>query len=151
MNKGEIAANYFLKGYTCSQAVILAFKEYINIPTSDLLKISYPFGGGISRLREACGSFTSSVMIIGYLFNDDSINIKKKTELYLLVQEFAEIFKKENGFINCRDLLGLNKNIKEDNKPAIRNETYYKTRPCLKIISSCANALDKFLKDKKLI
>lgn len=65
MSKGDIAKNYFENGYNCSQAVVLAFCEDFGLEKETAAMIAAPFGGGIGRLREVCGTFSGINMILG--------------------------------------------------------------------------------------
>ena len=67
MTRREAARANFLNGYNCSQSIILAFEDLLPMEKSQLLKISSPFGGGMGRLREVCGSVSGMFMIVGLL------------------------------------------------------------------------------------
>ena len=56
MTKGEIAKQNFYDGYNCAQAVLLAFCDDFGIEKETAQMISAPFGGGVGRLREICGT-----------------------------------------------------------------------------------------------
>ena len=51
MNRVEKSEELFLKGYNCSQAVIGAFCDKIDLSFDDAMKISLGFGGGMGRMR----------------------------------------------------------------------------------------------------
>ena len=94
MSKGDIAKNYFENGYNCSQAVVLAFCEDFGLEKETAAMIAAPFGGGIGRLREVCGTFSGINMILGLAEGKNTQeNRSKKTELYKDVQALAEKFK----------------------------------------------------------
>ena len=65
MSKGDIAKQNFMNGYNCSQAVLLAFCEDFGLEKETALKISEPFGGGMGRMREVCGTVTGMFMVLG--------------------------------------------------------------------------------------
>ena len=144
MNRQELAKNYFLKGYNCTQAVVLAFKDYLNLDEETLIKISTPFGGGFSRLREVCGAFSGVCIVIGYKYS--STDPSKKLETYKIIQQLADEFKKVNGHLVCRNLLNLDHN-KDNPVPTNRDAHYYSSRPCVKIIESAAAILEKYIND----
>ena len=58
MTKGEIAKNNFMQGYNCAQAVLLAFCDDLGFDEQTALMLASPFGGGIGRMREVCGTVT---------------------------------------------------------------------------------------------
>lgn len=150
MTKGEIAKQNFLNGYNCSQAVLLAFCEDFGIDKHTAQMFSAPFGGGMGRLREVCGTVSAMFMILGLARGDynPGDNAAKK-ELYADVQQLAEKFKAENGSIICRELLGLRIKGKDNPEPSIRTEEYYKTRPCPELCRYAADLIDEFLKADK--
>jgi len=146
MNKEELAKSYFLKGYSCSQSIALAFKEYFkNIDEKTIAKISSPFGGGLGRLRQTCGAFSSIALVLGYVYGNESNDSKKKEEIYKRVQELSKSFIKEFKTLSCKQIL----NIKDNNIsyiPSVRNEEYYKSRPCAYVVGYSARILEDYLK-----
>ena len=114
MSKGDIAKQNFMNGYNCSQAVLLAFCEDFGLEKETALKISEPFGGGMGRMREVCGTVTGMFMVIGLAMgNDNSKDNTTKKNVYKSVQELAAKFKEDNGSIICRELLGFRKTIRK--------------------------------------
>ena len=53
--RAEKARRFFLEGYNCAQAVVLAYCDLFDISPSLAASISAPLGGGMGRLREVCG------------------------------------------------------------------------------------------------
>ena len=145
MERSQLAKQYFREGYSCAQALVLTFKDLINLNEKDLLKIASPFGGGMGRIRETCGALTGSFIVLGYLYGNPTSDIKKKEEIYVRVQEIAKKFIEVNGFMACRKLLNLDHKIDQP-KPEERSNDYYKKRPCLDIIASAAQILDEYIK-----
>jgi len=70
-----------------------------------------------------------------------------KTKNYTVIQELAERFKKENGSIVCRELLGLTKK-KDDPIPSDRTEEYYKRRPCAEYVAIAARIIGEKLNEE---
>lgn len=144
VNRGQLAEQYFLKGYSCSQAVVLAYKDLIKLDEKTCLKIASPFGGGMGRLRETCGAFSGALIVLGYLKGNPTIDLKKKEKLYQSIQSLADEFKQANGFLRCRDLLNLH--AKSNATPSKRSAKYYHLRPCQKIVKNAADILEKYLR-----
>ena len=152
MSKGDIAKQNFMNGYNCSQAVLLAFCEDFGLEKETALKISEPFGGGMGRMREVCGTVTGMFMVIGLAVgNDNSKDNTTKKNVYKSVQELAAKFKEDNGSIICRELLGFKKNNKESYVPSERTNEYYKKRPCPELCKYAADILEEYLKKENLI
>ena len=146
MTKGDLAKKYFEDGYNCDQAVLLGFCEDFGLEKETAIMMSAPFGGGIGRLREVCGTFTGMNMVLGlYEGKYDIKDNQKKTKLYKDVQALAEKFKQDNGSIICRDLLGLRIKGKDNPTPEVRTDTYYKARPCSELCKYAGDLLEEFL------
>lgn len=151
MTRKEKAIQSFLDGYNCSQCMILAFEDMINIDVQQALKIASPFGGGMGRLREVCGSVSGMFMILGYIMGyDEPSDYEGKKVLYAHIQELARRYEKANGSIICRDLLGITEKH-QDATPEPRTEAYYKARPCTEKIGSAAEILEAYLKELELL
>lgn len=72
------------------------------------MRIASGFGGGMGRLREVCGAVSGMFMAAGLLRGSSDLQDKAaKDAHYALIQELAEAFRRENGSIVCRELLGL--------------------------------------------
>jgi len=146
VTKGDIAKKYFEDGYNCAQAVLLAFCEDFGLKKETAIMISAPFGGGMGRLREVCGTFSGINMVIGlYEGKYDIKDNQAKAKLYSDVQTLAEKFKQDNGSIICRDLLGLRIKGKDTPTPEVRTDTYYKARPCSELCKYAGDLLEEFL------
>lgn len=152
MSKGDIAKQNFMNGYNCSQAVLLAFCEDFGLEKETALKISEPFGGGMGRMREVCGTVTGMFMVLGLAMgNSDAKDGSTKKNVYKSVQELAAKFKEDNGSIICRELLGFQKNNKESYVPSERTTEYYKKRPCPELCKYAADILEDYLKEENII
>lgn len=146
MTKGELAKKYFESGYNCSQSVLLAFFDELGFDKETALKLSLPFGGGMGRLREVCGTVSGMFMVLGLAKgNSDSSDRANKTDIYKDVQALAEKFKEENGSIICRELLGLDIKGKDNPTPEERTEKYYKKRPCSELCRYAADLVAEYL------
>ena len=143
----SLAESNFLNGYNDAQSIILAFKDVLKSDYKALCKSSTPFGGGIARLRETCGALSGAIIVLGYLYGYCTPETGEiKQNLYELTQNFVFRFEKEFGSIHCRTLL----NLKEDYDspiPSIRDEKYYKNRPCKNIISKTAFMLAEYINE----
>lgn len=147
MTRKEKAMQSFLDGYNCSQCMMLAFEDYLTIDIDEALKIAAPFGGGMGRLREVCGSVSGMFMVMGFIkgYNEPG-DYDGKKELYEHIQELARRYEEANGSIICRELLGLSVH-KEDAAPEKRTAEYYQKRPCAAKIGSAAEILDTYLNE----
>ena len=146
MTRRETAIANFMKGYNCSQSIVLAFADLVQIDESTLLKMASSFGGGMGRLREVCGAVSGMFMIAGLLCGYDGPETGEvKAEHYARIQELAKKFEEKHGTIVCREMLGLS--VRHDVPvPEARTKEYYQKRPCAEIIGDAAEILEDFLK-----
>ena len=143
----EKAMQSFLDGYNCAQCMILAFEDMLTVDVDTALQIASPFGGGMGRLREVCGSVSGMFMELGYITGySEPSDYEGKKILYEHVQELARRYEAANGSIICRELLGLDVK-REDAAPEKRTDEYYKKRPCAEKIGSAAEILETYLEE----
>ena len=94
MTKGEIAKNNFMQGYNCAQAVLLAFCDDLGFDEQTALVLASPFGGGIGRMREVCGTVTGMYMALGLArgYSDSKFSSLPKGSKRTTVQSSAVTF-----------------------------------------------------------
>ena len=143
MDHSVLAAELFLEGFNCAQAVAVAFTDVTGMDKKAAAMMAAPFGGGMGRMREVCGAVSGMFMVLGALYGyDNSDADSKKKELYQQVQALAEQFKAENGSIICREIL---KNPPSDPNPSPRTAEYYAKRPCARMVMTAARLMDEFI------
>ncbi|MBQ3172833.1 MAG: C_GCAxxG_C_C family protein [Alistipes sp.] len=148
----ERALGYFTAGYNCAQAVVMAFDDIMGQSPEALARMAAPFGGGMGRMREVCGTVSGMAMLAGEICpSADPKNLEERKNNYALVQHFAERFRSENGDIVCRRLLGLEPMAEraETAMPSERTAEYYKKRPCVEYVATAARIVAEYLKDKE--
>ena len=144
----ECARNYFLEGYNCAQAVVMAFDDIMAMDVAQLARLAAPFGGGMGRMREVCGTVSGMAMVAGAIApSNNPKNLEERKTNYALVQTFAESFRQENGDIVCRRLLGLEPVVEraETAMPSERTSEYYKKRPCVEYVACAARIVAEHL------
>lgn len=142
------ARELFLAGYNCSQSVFLAFSDLFGLDPTLAATLSAPFGGGMGRLREVCGAVSGMTLAAGFLSpNPTPADRAAKTANYALVQQFAEAFRRENGAIVCRELLGLDR-PKDSPVPSERTAEYYRKRPCAEYVAAAARIVGRYLEER---
>lgn len=147
--RSQKARDYFLQGYNCTQAVVLAYCDELGLDKSVALKIASSFGGGMGRLREVCGAISGIFMVAGMLYGyDDPKDKQAKAALYAKIQELAARSKAQNGSIVCRELLRLSEH-KSTPTPDERTPAYYKKRPCPDLVAAAVQILDDFIAEQK--
>lgn len=149
MTHSEKARELFMQGYNCSQAVFAAFCDVTEIDFNTAVRISSSFGGGMGRMREVCGAVSGMFMVAGILYGYDNPNDNKvKSEHYAHIQELAKEYRKINGSIICRELLGLESGTTSPNTTP-RTTEYYKKRPCPDLVAEAAQIMDHYIAKHK--
>lgn len=161
--RAQSARQNFLDGYNCCQAVLLAFQDIWGTDEKTIATIASGFGGGMARMREVCGTVSAMGMAAGFI--SPAIrpkNMEERTANYALVQELAGEFRKENGSIICRELLGLDRKPLatagqpasetktevreiEPPRPSDRTTEYYRKRPCPELVACSARIIARKL------
>ncbi|MBQ7913802.1 MAG: C_GCAxxG_C_C family protein [Clostridia bacterium] len=152
MSRAEKAKEYFETGYTCSQAVALAFEKECGLDREALLKITLPFGGGLGRLRLTCGAVSGLAVVYGLICAKAELSPENKKQTYAAIQELTARFKAENGSLICNDLLtGANLSFGVGGEAENRTSEYYKKRPCGELVYAAAKILEEYLAEKGII
>ena len=146
MDHGIRAAELFLEGRSCSQAVVLAFSDYTGLDDHFAAKMAASFGGGMGRMREVCGAVSGMLIVMGLLYGYDDPGEKdaNKKAYYPEVQKLMNQFKEECGSYICREIL---KNPPSDPNPTPRTEEFYAKRPCARMCLVAARILEKYIEE----
>lgn len=147
---------FFKQGYNCSQSVALTFADWYDVPEGLMARMSASFGGGIGRMRETCGSALGMFQLAGLEIASEEANQEIKKLNYEAVQSLAASFKEQTGSLNCKELLGLNKQRADGTIPEIsicatpeaRTNEYYKKRPCIRMVETGIRTYMKFLEER---
>lgn len=156
---------YFMRGFNCAQSVALTFADIYGISEALMSRIASSFGGGIGRMRLTCGTASAIFLLAGLEVTDafDSpygsisedytpypdIMVKQKD--YEIVQGLAEEFKRINGTLVCKELLGgagCTGALEGGFVPEERNQQYYAKRPCARIVASAVRIYMNYLRNK---
>ncbi len=142
MNHGEYAAQLFVSGYNCAQAVAVAFCDLTGLTPEQAAKMASPFGGGFGRQREVCGAVSGMCLVLGCLYGYESPDPERQKVLYADEQELCRQFRESAGSIICREIL---KNPPTDPAPSPRTAEYYAKRPCARMVLLAGNLLDDYI------
>lgn len=149
MTRAENAKQLFLEGYTCSQAVALAFLDLTKISELEMKKLTLPLGGGLGRLRLTCGAISSMSIIIGLIFSTDEQTPENKVNIYEIVQHLSSKFIEEKKTLICENLLKeASLRVDVGGTPEARNTDYYNKRPCKDIVYLAAKILEDYLEEQ---
>lgn len=100
MNRIEEAIKYKHSGYNCTQAVLMAYKDKLNIKEEDILKLSSGFLLGMGNMKSTCGALIAANMLLGLL------NESKK-RMMTLSANLVDEFEIKSGALICSDLKGI--------------------------------------------
>lgn len=142
------ARRLFSEGYNCAQSVFLTYADVWGIEPSFAATMAAPFGGGIGKMREVCGTVSGMAMIAGFMEPAaDPSDKEAKMKNYALVQELAGAFRKVNGSIICRELL-----VKEDEKDVTASSSHtsasIRKRPCAEYVATAARLVGEKLQER---
>lgn len=148
------AAELFLSGAVCAQAVFCAFCDVHGLDYETAARLSSSMGGGVGRMREICGAFSGAAMAAGliYGFSIPPAN-GEKVEHYKRIRELGAHFSERWGSVVCRDILAsrLGENaVSNDPTPEERTPEYYAKRPCLEAVRLAARILDEYLENNPI-
>ena len=143
MNNELKAEEYFLEGYACSQAVVMAYADEVGLDMETAKKVSSTFGGGMGRMRKTCGALTGAFMVLGMKHgNTKPDDMETKLNSYEMVRELADIFKEKHGTNECAELLE-----KYATKEVVKDRNHHKII-CNRLVKDAVTMLDEIL-DKK--
>ena len=143
MDRAIQAAELFLQGYNCAQAVAAAFADVMGLEEKAAARMVSGFGGGFGRLREVCGAVSGMTFVISTLYGYDSAEDDGgKKALYQQIQALAGQFREANGSILCREIL---KNPPSDPAPSPRTAEYYASRPCARMVYTAAKLTEEYI------
>jgi C_GCAxxG_C_C family probable redox protein len=142
MDKVSHALSIFDSGFNCSQSVLTAFCNEFGLHDEPGFRIACAFGGGMGRMAKTCGAVTGAFMVIGLKHGQTQKDDKAaKEKTYALVKEFADLFAKERGSVECRELLACDINTPEGFKVA-HEKNLFKT-----ICPTCVKSAVKILEE----
>ncbi len=142
------AAELFLKGYNCAQAVAMAYCDKTGLDPELTARMTSSFGGGMARMREVCGAVSGMFFVAGILYGYDSPedDAQKKAH-YQRLQALAAQFREQAGSIICREIL---KSPPSDPNPTPRTEEFYRQRPCARMVMLACQLLDRYIQENPI-
>ena len=148
MERDLYAAELFLKGYNCAQAVAMAFCDVTGLDEQYAAKMASSFGGGMGRMREVCGAVSGMLLVAGLLYGyegPEEGEIKKAH--YERVQYLAGKFREQVGSIICREILDY---PASDPNPTPRTAEFYAKRPCARMVVLATQILENYIRENPI-
>ena len=147
MNKIEYAAALY-SNYNCSQSVLTAFAEELDLDEDTSLKIAFAFGSGMSRIQSVCGALTGAMMVLGMKFGIDKIDDTiQKEKVYKLTNLLFDEFNKKHGTLLCCELLGYDMRT-EAGKSEIKRLNLRKVK-CGKFVKNAVEITVKLIEENE--
>ena len=102
----DVAAEKFLSGYNCAQAILYTFAPKYGLDPEMALKLATGLGAGMCRRGEVCGAVSGGILALGLKFGRGGQDDRSATEqTYRLADELMSRFEKRHGSCICRVLL----------------------------------------------
>ncbi len=102
---GNTAYAYEKTYHGCSQCVLKALQDHLDLGDDLTFKAASALAGGVGRMGDACGSLLGGVMAIGLAFGRERLEVTSDSSAYqkaqLLSGELGDRFKKEFSGIRC--------------------------------------------------
>ena len=132
-----LAKSYAAKGFLCSESVLLAIADWLEVQNDLIPKIATGFGGGIGRHGEICGALSGAIMGLGLHYGRDHPSETAEGQPpYEYSHTMVNLFIAQFGHIRCKDILGLDISCEEGVKQYQQNKLW-KTK-CRDIIKNTA-------------
>lgn len=98
--------------YNCCESILLALKNHLNAKSDLIPKIGTGIGAGVSLNGLLCGSVSSVTIAIGIKYGRVSSE-ENPQPVWNMVDKYIAEFKDRFGYVNCRELTGLDVKTKE--------------------------------------
>lgn len=96
----------------CCESVLLALKDHIGVETDLIPKVGTGIGAGVSLNGLLCGSVSSIAIAVGIKYGRNS-PVENPQPVWNIVDKYVAEFKDKFGYVNCRELTGLDVKTKE--------------------------------------
>ena len=140
----EKAKKLYEQGFLCSQAVLAAFAEELELSEQQALKLGACFGGGMCK-GEVCGACTGALMALGLKYGQCEPGADSRIRSNHVTVRFLEQFSNENGSYMCRDLLGCDLTTQKGKEFALEHNLF--SEFCPKMVVSAAKIAEQLLNE----
>jgi len=107
----ELGREYEKTCMGCSQCVIAALQDALDIRNDDIFKAATGLaGGGAGAIDGSCGSYVGAILVLGLLLGrerdkfDDFESIAPDSRAFKLFRKFHDKYIQEYGSVVCRDI-----------------------------------------------
>ena len=103
MNRVEKAVALKNSGSNCTQSILLAYQDLLDMPKEKLEALGSYFQFGMGNASSTCGALLGAALVLGCLEEEGSKMSKAR--------ELNEEFKARAGALICKDLKGLDTGV----------------------------------------
>ena len=101
----DLVKELALQGRSCAEAMLAAHGPALGLDEQTAVKLASGLGGGMGLMGGVCGALTAAYLVLGLRYGvSDPADKYGRQNVYLLVQECAERFRRAMGSTHCRDL-----------------------------------------------
>jgi len=121
-----LALARFRGGFHCSQSVLEAYAADIGLDAELARRLAAALAGG-STVGGECGVVGSAYLVLGTKYAGDLPaygDTALEERLWSRVRRFVAEFRRRNGAITCRELLGVDAFTKEGREEALRRDLF---------------------------
>ncbi len=98
--------------FNCCESVLLTLKDRIATESEVIPKVGTGIGAGVSLNGLLCGAVSSVVIAIGLKYGRTSAEVNPQP-VWNMIDKYVSEFKDKFGYVNCRELTGLDIKTKE--------------------------------------
>ena len=98
--------------FNCCESILLALKNHVGVETDLIPKIGTGLGAGVSLNGLLCGAVSSIAVVVGIKYGRNSPEWNPQL-VWNIVDKYVADFKDKFGYVNCRELTGLDIKTKE--------------------------------------
>jgi C_GCAxxG_C_C family probable redox protein len=145
MSASSKSAGLFEQGYNCAQSTLAVFSTDLGIDENTAYKVASGFGAGLGYRGEMCGAVVGAYMAIGMKYGFTRPSEQDKKDLtYRLIAEFLDEFKKRNGSVYCRELIGYETGDSDQLREAREKNVFREI--CPKFVRDSAEILERLFR-----
>jgi len=144
------AMDLFAKRFHCSQAVLAAGQEKVDMVDEAVIKSMGSFGGGIASSGRVCGALMGGVALISSLYSRGNLSEKEDARMWHLSRELVKKFEElaaPFGSVNCCDIAKVDWLDHNAVKDFYKNPDS-RRKCCMQLVGDTAFALAEIL-DKR--
>jgi C_GCAxxG_C_C family probable redox protein len=141
------AEGHAADGLLCSEAVLLALSEYMEVESELIPRIATGFAAGVARTGNVCGALSGAIMGLGLRHGRDTPTTEPRRRPYWYGRRIAEAFEEAYGSVTCPGVLGLDIDDPDDYR-RYTEEDMWATK-CRKIIKTATGLAYDFLQTEK--